>query len=314
MYAGQHATTAVNNVLVGFQAGNGLTTGNNATIVGYQAGQGLTTAGGNAAFFGYQAGQNVTGSSDTAVGYNALLGSVGTPSTGNFNTAVGTSALTVIEGAAQNNTVVGGDAASALTSGSFNTIMGHSAGNKITTGSQNVIIGEKVASTTLQTGSGNILIGVGNNIDTPVAGTTNTLNIGGVITATAIGTPSSSVMTMPGNVIVSGTLKNLWAAASNTVSFAAGGTGTINDNSGAGGSINANLVAAAAGLHACFAVATAQPLVVNANGTDVIYLGASPTVAGGNLSSSTVGSTVCLAAVEAGVWYALSHEGTWAVN
>ena len=51
-------------------------------------------------------------------------------------------------------------------------------GYALTSGANNTILGESVASTTLSTGSRNILIGTSSLVDTPAAGTNDWLNIG----------------------------------------------------------------------------------------------------------------------------------------
>jgi hypothetical protein len=80
-----------------------------------------------------------------------------------------------------NNSAFGEAALTAITTGGNNSVFGVSAGGAITTGGNNTIIGYQVASTTLNTGSSNILIGTSSGVDTPAANTSSWLNIGNTI-------------------------------------------------------------------------------------------------------------------------------------
>lgn len=213
------------NTALGALAGQNLTTGSSNTYVGYQAGQtGTTQVGGT--FVGFHTGENVNATSNTGVGYQALVGDSGTPVTGNFNTAFGANSLLVLQGAAQNNTALGAVSGTALTTGSYNTLAGYKAGQTLTTGIQNVIIGNQVASTTLTTGSNNILIGVTNAIDTAASSTNNTINIGGVWTATGASVPSTSNTTIAGPLKLPG-LASSSATTTGTLCWTTG-TGLVN--------------------------------------------------------------------------------------
>lgn len=133
--------TGVNNVFVGFEAGNDNTTGTNNTAVGYQALDANTTARFNTAIGSLALGANSTGEYNTSVGYASLDANT----TGTRNTAVGVSALT------------------SNTTGSDNTAVGLSALNSNTTGSNNVAFGGDTGGYsplwTNSTGSNNVAIG-----------------------------------------------------------------------------------------------------------------------------------------------------------
>jgi hypothetical protein len=96
------------------------------------------------------------------------------------NIAVGyqTMASASMTTAAINNTAVGYQALKADTSGRKNTALGYQAGLQITTGALNTVLGSGVASTTLNTGGQNILIGVDNTTDTFSGSTSSAIGIG----------------------------------------------------------------------------------------------------------------------------------------
>jgi len=160
------------NTFVGDNAGNFTTSGTENTGVGYQALAANTTGVSNTAV-GYRSlWSNTTASSNTAVGQgsgvglttgggNSMLGveALGAATTSAFSTAIGWQAL------------IGGN-------GNYNTALGALAGHSISTGTNNTIIGAQVASTTLTTGSDNILIGFDATTDTYGAVTTSAIGIG----------------------------------------------------------------------------------------------------------------------------------------
>lgn len=82
-------------------------------------------------------------------------------------------------------------------------------------------------------------------------------------------------------------------------------TGTSFTNAGAAGSVTFTLPAATVtGRYYRFFIAAAQTVVVDAAGTDLIYLGDTATSAGGTLTASAVGSMVELECTSSGVWTA----------
>ena len=152
-----------NNTGVGFQCLLNMDQATNAntfnTAVGWQTGYELTT-GTSDTLIGADSGRNITtGSNNTAIGVDALIGISGNKTTGNNNTGLGFRAGQNIQGAAEDNTLVGANAGSAITTGNDNTVIGHTA-----------------CDTTLTNGSGNTIIGT--NTDTSASGGSNQIVIG----------------------------------------------------------------------------------------------------------------------------------------
>lgn len=82
-------------------------------------------------------------------------------------------------------------------------------------------------------------------------------------------------------------------------------TGTTFTTTGAGGAVRFTLPAATTtGRYYRFVVGAAQNLIVDAAGTDVIYLGDTATSAGGTLTANAVGSMVEVECTASGVWTA----------
>lgn len=94
------------------------------------------------------------------------------------------------------------------------------------------------------------------------------------------------------------------------VTITATQSGTVFNNSGAGGSVAFNLPTAAAGLVYCFAVITAQNVVVTASAGDVIYLGSTASSVAGTATSNTIGSFLYLVAIDATNWLGIL-SGVW---
>jgi hypothetical protein len=147
---GQTSTTATGNIAIGYASMNNtsLTSAANNVCVGVNSCQAFTAAVNNT-FIGLNTGQaDITGSNNVGVGTIALQ----KVNTGGANTAVGEGALNGVTGS------------------NFNTGFGFNAGLLIT-GANNLILGSLVASTTLTTGSRDILIGTSSNCDTPLSNT-----------------------------------------------------------------------------------------------------------------------------------------------
>lgn len=175
---GSTGADGLSRVIVGVNSFFDNTTGASNTGVGFSVGQQVSTGGRNS-FFGFTSGQGING----------------TKLTGNNNSGYGASSLAVIQGTANNNTAigqnslglcttcatvtsVGSGAGSAITTGNSLAIFGSNAGNKATTLTTSLILGANVASGTLQTGTGNIVIGVSATADLP-SSTNHTLLIQG---------------------------------------------------------------------------------------------------------------------------------------
>lgn len=164
--ASQTATN-LNNTAVGIGVLNNNTTGSNNTAVGR-----------------YALEYTTTGYDNTANGYSALFSN----GSGHGNVANGSGALHA-NTTGNNNSANGFDALYYATTGANNTANGAFALYANTTGSNNTAIGYNVGSTTLTTGSGNILIGTSNLVDTTASNRSNELNIGNLIygdTATGV--------------------------------------------------------------------------------------------------------------------------------
>ena len=126
------------------------------TAIGSGAMQAYTNgAGGQSVAVGFSAlASNVSGNSNTAVGWTALTVDV-TIGEGN-NTAIGWAALSANTTGAD-NTALGNDTLTVNTTGMFNTAVGSHALNSNTSGNNNIGIGVD-AGISLTTGSGNIYI------------------------------------------------------------------------------------------------------------------------------------------------------------
>ncbi len=135
--AGASITTGIQNTLIGSLAGDALTTGS-LLAVGYLAGSAATTSVGNV-LVGELAGTALTtGQHNTAVGSQALS----TEDEHGLNVAIGHDALRNLNaGVDGNNTAVGYNAGTAMTTGVQNTIVGSLAGDSGTTANNNVIVG-----------------------------------------------------------------------------------------------------------------------------------------------------------------------------
>ena len=82
-------------------------------------------------------------------------------------------------------------------------------------------------------------------------------------------------------------------------------------NEGAGALIVFNLPAAAAGLEYTFIVQDADGIEITAGAGDTIRIGASVSSAGGTATSTDIGSTLTLVAINATEWMAISNIGVW---
>jgi hypothetical protein len=149
------------NVAVGANSMTSLTTAQRNTGVGY-----------GTMYWG------TTGSSNTALGDEALTGLPGFGMVGSANTALGATALYTLT-TGSSNTAVGQNAMRGNNiTGNSNVVVGDSAFFSATSGSANIILGQW-AGATLTTGSTNILIG--HAVDVPSANQSNFINIGNTI-------------------------------------------------------------------------------------------------------------------------------------
>jgi len=154
---GMDVTTTANNAVFGMGALTQLAEGGGNTAVGTNA-LSLFTNGTMNVAIGFNSMRNtVSGNSNTALGMNALesfkagdynvgIGQAAMASgslTGNFNVALGVSALRYINNG-YNNTVIGGESFRSIVNGSNNINLGFSNAKVITSGSNNIFIGNYI--------------------------------------------------------------------------------------------------------------------------------------------------------------------------
>ncbi|MDD2325313.1 MAG: DUF1566 domain-containing protein [Alphaproteobacteria bacterium] len=185
--------TSLYNMFLGSGAGTMVTTGGYNTSLGYQTLYMTTTGVHNTAIGTNTLAVNTVGSWNSALGASALA----LNNTGTANTAVGAAAA-LNNGTGSNNTAIGFRTLVTATAGTNNSAFGSSALYNAT-GNNNTAVGSGVGSTTLTTGSSNILIGTSAAVDTPLASTSNFLNIGNAIKLDMTNiTASGPILHMPG--------------------------------------------------------------------------------------------------------------------
>lgn len=97
------------------------------------------------------------------------------------------------------------------------------------------------------------------------------------------------------------------------VVLTAGDNGTCHTNAGAAGTVRVTLPPATPGMSMYMAVAAAQALYVDPSGTEVIALPSTgvPGAAGKYLTSSTIGASLRIVCVVAGVWNVFGYSAAW---
>lgn len=169
------------NTAVGIDTLRALTSGADNTAIGEHAAASATTLGASTSIGAQSMFFVAGGANNTAIGQSALLSNVVTPLTGNENTAVGSQSIQNARDGAAGNTAVGFQALFSMAASNFNTAVGYRALSALTTGNFNVAIGWAGLTAPL-TGNDNILLGTVNHpADTVASGTSNQLNIGGLI-------------------------------------------------------------------------------------------------------------------------------------
>jgi len=153
--AGDSVTSGTANTAVGYDAGTAITTGSNNTLIGNAAGAAITSLGGNT-LIGDDAGSQYN------FNFNTFIGQIsGRNMNSSYNVGVGRLACRGVGGATGgNNTAIGAESLSDLTTGSNNTGLGYGTGTTITTGSGNTLVG-KSAQTGSASASNRIVIGQG---------------------------------------------------------------------------------------------------------------------------------------------------------
>jgi hypothetical protein len=213
IYWPNSSPNSVSNLVLGIDSMNSSSnTMTSSTALGFKVMPNATSASNSTGVGGGALASLTTGVQNTAVGQNALT----TVGSATNNVAVGASTLANCTGGG--NTGVGQGALGGVESANSNTGFGISAGGKITTGTNNLVLGPDVATTTLTTGSNNVLIGTGSSIDTASSSTSNYIGIGAgstaVISATGCGTPSTSILTAAGSLIVDSATGGITVGAS----------------------------------------------------------------------------------------------------
>jgi hypothetical protein len=143
----------LDNVAIGYEAGNDITTGDKHVYIGSYAGQ-FVSSHQETVGIGYKAAEDGC-SYSAALGAYALLGN-----TGSYNVAVGHSTANGASMSGSDNVIVGSVSGIALTSGYGNTMLGDRVGQSITAGGRNILLGYRVdgAATTdsqIRIGDGN---------------------------------------------------------------------------------------------------------------------------------------------------------------
>jgi len=169
-YAGENLSTGSFNTFMGTYAGRATTTQNGSTFIGYEAGLSTTAIEAYNTFIGHRSGRlNTSGYSNLGLGAYSLYANT----TGSINIAIGYQAM-VSNTTGSQNYASGDNVMFSNTTGNFNTAVGKSALYFNTTGSSNTAIGlyalEKNVTGTTNTavggsaginalGSGNVFIG-----------------------------------------------------------------------------------------------------------------------------------------------------------
>ena len=130
-------TDAVNNTLLGYDAGTNISTGDGHVCLGYKAGAGLTNKS-NCVIIGKEAFSNTVDSNQgniVCIGTHSLRISYG-----QANTAVGHYTGHLIT-SGRDNALFGTQAGDSLTTGRRNCLFGYFAGENLTTGENNIVLG-----------------------------------------------------------------------------------------------------------------------------------------------------------------------------
>lgn len=204
--------TAVGHDSCGIGSGAGGATGGSNLCVGADAGRNLAGTINGVSLAGADAGYHLSATSQSISGFGAssmynLTAPIGT---GGFDSALGAASCQGAAGA----TFIGG------------TCLGANTGGALTSAQNFLIAGLGVGNTTFASGSGVILLGSGAQaVDTPLAGTSNYINIENILTVTGTNTPSTSVAQFAGLLNVVGAYQangtaGVTCAGSPTSSFA----------------------------------------------------------------------------------------------
>ncbi len=119
---------------------------------------------------------------------------------------------------------------------------------------------------------------------------------------------------LPGTANYTSTAEANTAVAASPNVLATSESNSIFTNEGTAAENHHDLPAAAAGLRYIFIVQDANGMQINAASGDTIQLSSSVSGAAGDISTTTVGSSVTLVAINATEWVATEITGSWVVN
>lgn len=179
--AGQHQTTQNFNVLIGSQAGNSLTgsgapvedgintcigagacqtlvTGGDNVYLGEDSGSGNAGAGSGNTVLGVHAGDNITTLNSSEIIGHSAMGTTGVGITVSNDVVIGDGAASNASGSNSDNIIEGHQAANNFTTGIQNVYIGSAVAPQVTSGQHNVVVGYDGAPG-LTTGSDNTIIG-----------------------------------------------------------------------------------------------------------------------------------------------------------
>ena len=177
------AAGAQYNIIVGASCAPALSTGDNNVFMGSNLTAESVTTANQCIIIGSQAGRFLTtGTRNIFIGQSAGRGITGAKLTGASNTCIGDECAILLQGAATQNTIIGGKAGKAITTASNNTLVGYNAGIELdandTTyigreaglylnGANNVCVGECAGQgvTATSTGTSNTFVGASAGLD-----------------------------------------------------------------------------------------------------------------------------------------------------
>jgi hypothetical protein len=153
--------------------------------------------------------------------YSTYLGSGAGRSaeTGDFNIGLGNTVLQHVTSGSSNVAIDYGSG-NAITTGGQNVGVGVTTLGAVTTGYNNVAIGYAVGSVNLVSGHNNILIGTSSTVDTPAAGSSSEIDIGGLLFYNSNSTAAPAVTSC-------GTSPSIDSHANNRSGTVTVGSGTI---------------------------------------------------------------------------------------
>jgi hypothetical protein len=346
--AGDSITTGIYNNLIGANCGQSIVDGNSNNMQGLGAGSALTSGNRNVVLGESGMRYNETGSDNTAVGYRSLFSTAGT----NYSNAIAIGAYSgKYETAPTNKLFIDGLDRTTEALGRTNSliygVMSATATSQILVlgGGGNVGIGTTNPQSKLWiedlTASPSLTI---NTLGTAYVPTvylradhtsgskfqySGTLNFNGYNTGTSswgdrmtlLGNGNVGIGTAPtlAKFQVAGATLTQKLVEANTAGVASPNiitldeSSTIYTNEGATALNYHTLPTAAAGLTFTFYVDDADGIIITAGASDLIQINGVVSSAAGTATSTTIGSSITLTAINAVDWVATSVVGTWAL-